>query len=139
MSFVNERVSATDADKYGLNEIDRRYVVGGTSSRDWAIDRERGVYLRYVRHPDREGGATRYAIWHLFWKGEIVEAAIESEVTGIGQAHRTAVYRLVRLALPPLLQAEREGVIALLTEALQAYGSAGVHSKESTFSMSFVA
>jgi hypothetical protein len=34
MGFVNEYIPAGDVEKYGLDEIDRRFVVGGTGARD---------------------------------------------------------------------------------------------------------
>ena len=48
MAFVNEFIPPEDVEKYHLSEIDKRFVVGGTSSRQWTIDRRRDVYLRNV-------------------------------------------------------------------------------------------
>ena len=53
MPFVNDFISSEDVRKYGLEEIDTHYVVGGTRSRQWTIDRSRDLYLRIV---ERGGG-----------------------------------------------------------------------------------
>jgi len=53
MAFVNEHIPQEDVEKYGLESIDKNFIVGGTNSRAWTIDRERNIYLRNVTRGEK--------------------------------------------------------------------------------------
>lgn len=68
MGFVNERISAEDAEKYGIIQINKGYLC---SHLDWTIDRDRCCYLRAVLYEreERQG----YITWNFFWRGDLIE------------------------------------------------------------------
>lgn len=45
MTFINEKVSEQDIEKYGLREINKQFVRGDISYY-WTIDQDRNIYLR---------------------------------------------------------------------------------------------
>jgi len=46
MGFVNERISAEDAEKYGIDEINKDFIMGAGAAWYWTIDREKNAYFR---------------------------------------------------------------------------------------------
>lgn len=98
MAFVTERISEEDIEKYDLlkpsNEICEKYHQGELScaslnSRDWCIDRERGIWLFVVRSitigDPRDMNYSGEDIWILHYKGKDIEIDlrnIHNEYTG---------------------------------------------------------
>jgi hypothetical protein len=78
MAFVNEYISPQDCAAYGIKEIDKAYVVGGTSSGQWTIDRERDIYLRQVANGAREIELFHQGIWTLWFDSELIEIGIDN-------------------------------------------------------------
>lgn len=54
LAFVNERISAEDAEKYGLDAINEHFFMGAGGVRLWTIDREKNVYLRRMKSNQEE-------------------------------------------------------------------------------------
>ena len=71
MAFVNEEIPEADVEKYGLEAIDDSFFgAGGTTSRNWTIDRARDIYLRCVaRGRDEE---SQLSTWIFYWKGALI-------------------------------------------------------------------
>ena len=68
MAFVNEYTPAEDIEKYGLEEIDKKFVVGGTNSSQWTIDRGRDIYLRCVaRGAANQPEIFNQTTWTFYW------------------------------------------------------------------------
>jgi len=98
MAFVTERISKEDVEKYDLlkpcNEICNKYYQGeldwvDLNSRDWCIDRERGIWLFSVRSitigDPRDMEFSGEDIWLLHYKGKDIEIDlrdIDNEYTG---------------------------------------------------------
>ena len=98
MAFVTERISEEDIEKYDLlkpcNEICNKYYQGeldwvDLNSRDWCIDRERGIWLFVVRSitigDPRDMNYSGEDIWILHYKGKDIEIDlrnIHNEYTG---------------------------------------------------------
>ena len=98
MAFVTERISEEDIKKYDLlkpsNEICEKYHQGELScaslnSRDWCIDRERGIWLFPVRvitiGDPRDMEFSGEDIWLLHYRGKDIEIdlrKIRNENTG---------------------------------------------------------
>ena len=98
MAFVTERISKEDVEKYDLlkpcNEICNKYYQGeldwaNLNSRDWCIDRERGIWLFSVRSitigDPRDMNYSGEDIWLLHYKGKDIEfdlRDINNENTG---------------------------------------------------------
>ena len=98
MAFVTEEISKEDVEKYDLlkpcNEICNKYYQGeldwvDLNSRDWCIDRERGIWLFPVRSitigDPRDMEFSGEYIWLLHYKGKDIEIDlrdINNENTG---------------------------------------------------------
>ncbi len=98
MAFVTEEISKEDVEKYDLlkpcNEICNKYYQGkldwvDLNSRDWCIDRDRGIWL-FVVHSiiigdPRDMNYSGEDIWILHYKGKDIEIDlrnIHNEYTG---------------------------------------------------------
>ena len=86
MAFVTEEISKEDVEKYDLlkpcNEICNKYYQGeldwvDLNSRDWCIDRERGIWLFVVRSitigDPRDMEFSGEVIWLLHYRGKDIE------------------------------------------------------------------
>lgn len=138
MVFINERIPPADLERYRIEEVDKRYVIGGTSARSWTIDREEDIYLREVA-VGREDGLGRQT-WTFGWKGRIVEVdtlllALERSPDG----HMEGRFRLLRLELPNDLSRQREQIVADFLLALTARKDAGIYSTAKTYSLTLEA
>lgn len=134
MSFVNERISTEDVEKYGLEAIDRSYM-GRTRARDWTIDKEREIYLRNVasEREERQGFET----WNFYWQGDLIEfvAHVSDIVKTPDRTSAKITWNIERYGI--LDQSRRKEFLAkevqffaLLKEALMAYQLGGVFMKK---------
>lgn len=136
MSFVNEFISAEDVDRAGLKAIDDKVYVGRTRARDWTIDRERNIYLRNIA----SGGGGDPDIrnrteWNFFWHGELLYLRLDlisggQEADGSGWSQWKLVWLNGSNGLPAHLKNKKKDVLADLKEALTAYRSFGIYSRE---------
>jgi hypothetical protein len=134
MAFVNEYIAEEDVIKYGLEEIDSRFVVGGVKARDWTIDRERGVYLRVVARGREE--ISHQSTWTFYWKGQLLDVELENVSTiGPVDGHRHGHKRVRSLEIPHHLRGDRDAILSDLEEALIAYKTGGVFSSAASYSL----
>lgn len=138
MAFVNEFIPAEDVERFGLNEIDKHFVVGGTNARDWTIDRERDVYLRNVANGGgNEPEIANKTTWTLYWKGDLLTLRLDFIAsTGKEGEPGWSHWKLMRIngssGLPAHLQPEQAKILEAITEALVAYRGGGVYSGDYT-------
>lgn len=66
MAFVNEYIPVDDVKKYGIEEIDRRFLKT-TYQPDWTVDRERNIYLRQVASRREEFASQKD--YTFYWGG----------------------------------------------------------------------
>ncbi len=145
MAFFNERISAEDADKYGIAEINKHFFFGPNAVHDWTIDRTKNVYLRLMKN-DREK-PTEYEV-SFFWKNALFH--IDLKVTGGGEKAAEGwkgwthwAWNGMRRPKNPddqaILDAHRAEILADLKDALTAFKDAGVYSRrvESTTTFDF--
>jgi hypothetical protein len=134
MGFVNEFIPPEDVERWGLAEIDERFVVGGTRSRQWTIDREREIYLRNVA---RGGGGDpdirNQTIWTFYWQGTPLTVRLDllDGRGGPGEpgwSHWKLVWVNGSHGLPEWLEQKTSEFLCDLKSALTAYKSAGVYS-----------
>jgi hypothetical protein len=132
MPFVNEFIPAEDVEKYGLKEIDKHFVVGGTNSRQWTIDRARGIYLRNVSR-GREDWRNQTE-WTFYWRGaeltlrlDLIESSGEKPDEP-SWSHWKLVWLNGSHGLPEHLRAHKAEILADLEEALVVYGDFGVYT-----------
>jgi len=136
MAFVNERISAEDAEKYGIDAINKDFIMGSGAVRLWTIDREKNVYFRLMKNNRDE--PTEYEV-SFFWKGALFH--IDFKITG--GSEKTAggwkgwthwSWNGMRRPKNPIdqeiLDAHRWEIIADLKEAMTAYKDAGVLSRQ---------
>ncbi len=131
MAFINEYITESDLKKYDLEEIDKRFIVGGTHARAWTIDRDRDIYLRRVANGREE--FRHQSSWSFYWKGTLL--TVELDTIGAGGergGHGWTHYKLRHLWIPPELDGKREEILADLREALTDYKGGGVYSSLST-------
>lgn len=135
MPFVNEFIPAEDVETYGLKEIDKHFVVGGTNSRQWTIDRARDIYLRNVSR-GREDWRNQTE-WTFHWRGTELTLRLDLlEGKGgrgePGWSHWKLVWLNGSYGLPLHLKASKSQVLDDLEEALTAYQGAGIYSADYT-------
>jgi hypothetical protein len=119
MAFVNEYVSAEDANKYDLNGINRRFGKDTQIRFEWTIDRERDVFLRWIAS-GREEFASRVTMV-LWYQGITIPVHLEVSGTGDYSKPTTTIWHLSGIELPPALEAKRDEVLQSLREALTTY------------------
>lgn len=132
MAFVNEHIPEADLAKYGIEEIDKRFVVGNTHDYSWTIDRERDIYLRCVARGREE--ANYKSTWIFYWHSELMTVCLEMlDAGGQRGGHGWSHYKLVDcykkgFFISSHLLDSRDEIIADLKEALIAYGDGGIYS-----------
>ena len=73
MAFVNEYISPEDRERYRLADFEKRLFMINPGP-DWAIDRERGIFLRVINPTARKSepgdpDSGRERDYHFYWKG----------------------------------------------------------------------
>jgi hypothetical protein len=134
MAFVNEYIPEADFEKYGLAEIDSKFLTTGVKSRDWTVDRERNIYLRQVTtyREDMEN----IARWNLFWKGDLLWLDKKVlEATGQLGGAIWVHLRITNFKIPLHLVQHQDEIFEDLREAFLAYRDGGVFSTCTEFSM----
>jgi hypothetical protein len=127
MAFVNEYISPEDVEKYQLEKIDKRFVVGGTNARDWTIDRARDIYIRNVA-AGREDWRS-HTEWTLYWKGDLIYVELELLTGGGGRGEPGwSHWKLNELEIPEHLHSHKGEILSDLKSALEAYKDGGVFS-----------
>lgn len=136
MAFVNEIIPPQDIVAYGIKDIDKRYVVGGTSSDQWTIDRERNIYLRQVANGPREIELFYRGIWTLFFDDELIEIGIDN-LSSSGELNAPATgHKAVRyMNIPARLERCRDQIVEALREALLVYKNGGVYASSFHYSL----
>ncbi|WP_443190348.1 hypothetical protein [Pseudomonas indica] len=125
MGFVNEFMSAEDIKKYGIEEINRRFLKSNYAP-TWTVDRQRNIYLRQVASGREEfAGQKDYT---FYWRGEMVVVRLDKSGGGVRGGEGWCHYKMLRLDLPEVLKDQCQEVLDDLKEALIAYQDAGVDS-----------
>jgi hypothetical protein len=140
MPFVSEFISANEVEQYELRAIDEKFVVGGTNARDWAIDRDRGYYLRNVAHgAGAEQEVRNQTKWSFYWKGELLTLRLDllesgGERRGAGWSRWTLVWVNGGDGLPAHLRPSTDEFLSDLRAALTAHnGFGGAFSKHTDY------
>ena len=128
MAFVNEYVSEEDDKKYGLEAIDKRYFIGhALGYTEWTRDRERDIYLRFMRHQGEDGMYKQ--TFTFYWRETLLEVRLDL-IDGGGEPGGKGwiKWSLRHLSLPESLAIYREQILADLKDALRTYGGGGTSS-----------
>ncbi|MBS0355280.1 MAG: hypothetical protein JSR83_15435 [Proteobacteria bacterium] len=134
MAFVNEYLSEDDCKKYEIHLIDERFVVGGTSSNSWTIDRDRNIYLRTVARGREE--FSHLSTWTLYWHEDLIVLELENLSTsgptgGVCHGHK----RVRSIEIPPHLEDKRADILSDLKDALTAYKDGGVYARATEYTL----
>jgi hypothetical protein len=130
MAFINEFISEEDDKKYGISEINKKAHVANYKC-DWTIDRERDIYLRWMRYDREMSGRNDFT---FYWKGNLLDIALKRHGDGVrgGKGWTTwAIWQFLGknyLQLPENLESYRKEIIADLKAALVAYKDFGIRS-----------
>ena len=134
MPFVNEEIPVADIDKYEIEAIDKKFIVGGTHARGWTVDRQRDIYLRCVANGREE--YARQSTWTFYWRGELLVAKLSIiDLRGRRGEPGWAHYKLLDNFIPDHLLSRRAEIISDLKEALLAYKDGGIFSTAPSYSI----
>jgi len=120
MPFEIERISDVDKSKIDANALKHPISGGVAAVFQWVIDRGRDAFLIAIGGGSADFPGRQYFV--MGWKGELIRMELECKFTGIVSTGFDYTWRIIRLVVPPSLDAERQLIIAALKEALDAYG-----------------
>ncbi len=137
MAFVNEEIPEADVEKYGLEKIDDSFFgAGGTTSRNWTIDRARDIYLRRVAIGRDE--LSHISTWTFSWKGALIwfkRAMIDFK--GARNAPCWTHQKVYDFRIPEAVQNHREEIFRDLHDAFLAYKDGGIYATCTEYSIQF--
>jgi hypothetical protein len=125
VSFIAEKVSDVDIEKYGLREINKREWKADCEY-EWVVDRERDIYLRFISRGDRD--EPYRTDFNLHWKGHVLWIRLEKHAEGKRGGKGSTIWEFWGWQLPNILMTEKEEIINALKEALVAYKDNGTYS-----------
>lgn len=125
MAFVNEYIPVDDIKKYGIEEINRRFLKSNYKP-TWTVGRERNIYLRQVVSGREEFASQKD--YTFYWEGVLIVVRLDEAGGGVRGGKGWCHYKLLKLDLPEDLRGRRQDIINDLKEALVAYKDAGVYS-----------
>lgn len=134
MAFVNEYIPEADIEKYGIKEINKKFVVGGTNARDWTVDRVRDMYLRNVANGREE--FRHQSTWTFYWHGELMRVDLDIVEAGGKRGEACWSHKKIRgIQIPQHLEDRRSEILSDLKEALTAYKDGGVFATATTYTL----
>jgi hypothetical protein len=122
MAFVNELIPEDEKEKFTFT-VSTRLDGSRPTLWKWTTDKERNVFLvlRNVVGGAYEGTQeTEHYV--LSWNGDLIFFDGEPAVSQKGQEKPTLTWHITKLDFPSRLQNQREEVIKLISEALDAQG-----------------
>ena len=155
MAFVAEYISKEDIEKYDLlkpsNEICEKYHQvklewAILNSRDWCIDRERGIWLFVVRSiiigDPRDMNYSGEVIWLLHYKGKDIEIDlrdIDNENTSrkITDNPFKIIYELESIR-SDIGDIPKQEIVDILKEILNEYGDGGSIIPKENIQVTFI-
>ena len=155
MAFVTERISKEDVEKYDLlkpcNEICNKYYQGELScaslnSRDWCIDRERGIWLFPVRvitiGDPRDMEFSGEDIWLLHYRGKDIEIDLrnihnKNTSTKITDNPFKIIYELESIR-SDIGDIPKQEIVDILKEILNEYGDGGSIIPKENIQVTFI-
>lgn len=123
MAFVNEVVSEADKEKLKAFHFKNPVTKEIVSPIYWTIDHQRDVYLFGL------GGQGYYdseipSFYALVWKGKRIYLRTFSKGKGNYQSGVEMWWKIAGISIPESLEPQKEEVIELIKEAIDAHGSA---------------
>ncbi|WP_297881029.1 hypothetical protein [uncultured Campylobacter sp.] len=155
MAFVAEYISKEDIEKYDLlkpsNEICEKYHQvklewAILNSRDWCIDRERGIWLFVVRSiiigDPRDMNYSGEVIWLLHYKGKDIEIDLrnihnKNTSTKITDNPFKIIYELESIR-SDIGNIPKQEIVDILKEILNEYGDGGSIIPKENIQVTFI-
>jgi hypothetical protein len=147
MTFVNEYIPAEDIEKYEIKKIDDFFLKGHYQP-TWTIDRERNIYLRYLKNGREE--AAQDLEFYFYWQGHAIFLRVHVDGGGKRGGPGWSHYSFLRMGrpevhftvikeilLPDELKQHQAQIIADLKDALIAFKDFGVHSTRTESATTF--
>jgi len=134
MAFVREMISKEDFDKYQIGRYRERIPTGFRPGDDWAIDRERNIYLMIISLSEREPEYFGLNTILFFFDGEVYIAKVFLDLNKIGEKHWSLHWRQHSWRTVPYFSCNKNDrgsmrdVALALKEALLVYRLTGVDS-----------
>lgn len=126
MTFVLEKVSEADIEKYGLREINKKTPIANPDF-EWVFDRERDMYLRCMGTESRIDPYRYYFNW--YWKGVLLAISFQKHGEGKRGGKGSTTWDFDGGdQLPAHLMPYWNEFLVDIKEALTAYGSFGTYS-----------
>lgn len=137
MTFENANISKEEYVAYRLGEIDWRYKPMSNCSSQWTIDRERNIHMRCVSRTVPPDMGPHDPFWLFYWKTDYV--IVHVQVTEHASQSNGWVARtiLTKLEIPMALKTHKQEIVNDIREAMQAYGTGGVHCIAENFQSNF--
>lgn len=148
MSFINEKVSKQNHEKYGLAKLDSHFQYPDNYSQ-WTIDYDHDVFL-YSVHGGRPDTGGQYSYHYLYLNGHYLQfdkrylehAEEENDWTAHVQIKWLALagkHGSMPEPLPADLQAEKDKILSYIKQGLLTYGTGGLFCSADNFKLIFEA
>ncbi|MFS7252726.1 hypothetical protein AB6869_02280 [Rahnella rivi] len=134
MAFVKEKISKEDFEKYQIGRYDERISNGLHPGSEWAIDREKNIYLMTISLSGREPQDFGLNTILFFFDGEVYIAKVFLDLNKIGGKHWSLHWREHSWSYAPYFSCKKNDrgsmrdVALALKEALLVYRLTGVDS-----------
>lgn len=134
MAFVKEIISKEDFEKYQIGRYDERISNGLHPGSEWAIDREKNIYLMTISLSGREPQDFGLNTILFFFDDEVYIAKVFLDLNKIGEKHWSLHWREHSWSFVPYFSCNKNDrgsmrdVALALKEALLVYRLRGVDS-----------
>ena len=113
MAFVKEEISKEDFEKYQIGRYRERIPTGFRPGDDWAIDRERNIYLMIISLSEREPEYFGLNTILFFFDGEVYIAKVFLDLNKIGEKHWSLHWREHSWSFVPYFSSKKIGASKL--------------------------
>jgi hypothetical protein len=121
MAFVNEAVPEEQKSKFDPKVFYQGVFHKPVTTRRWVIDREQDAFLILLGGGGREPEIPyNYA---LSWKGVVIKFDAVQTADGSKEKGWSANWMVSNMRIPPALEPQRQEVLQLLREGLDAMGT----------------
>ena len=113
MAFFKEEISKEDFEKYQIGRYRERIPTGFRPGDDWAIDRERNIYLMIISSSEREPEYFGLNTILFFFDGEVYIAKVFLDLNKIGEKHWSLHWREHSWSFVPYFSSKKIGASKL--------------------------
>ena len=130
---MNERISSKDREKFGLDEINKKYRF---IDLDWTIDHERKFFLTKYWEGHDFGVDTHISVWLFYWGGEILQFTKEIiSYKKIGDKQYASTQKITDIQIPEKYKNDKKQILTDIIDAMQVCQEVGVFSKMTRYDL----